>query len=192
MGLQPFYCNGPHPLLWAGLRAAREKITMWYTLLPELLWNFYSVSQLTNVAAGRIRKPGGWGGGGWLETHDIHRENLSHIVFFKWVCSCFLLENSWIVGSIPRPYKDLERFCVVPPGKCWFVTLKQAKGPSTFFVLLFGMTLTLYPTSSVQSLNCYIIHRYMHILTLRSLTLYIYGAPILDVSRSHTTTQHSR
>ena len=30
------------------------------------------------------------------------------------------------------------------------------------------------------------------ILTLRSLTLYIYGAPILDVSRSHTTTQHGR
>jgi len=29
-------------------------------------------------------------------------------------------------------------------------------------------------------------------LTLRSLTLYIYEAPILDVSRSHTTTQHSR
>ena len=29
-------------------------------------------------------------------------------------------------------------------------------------------------------------------LTLRSLTLYIYGAPILDVSRSNTTTQHSR
>jgi len=29
-------------------------------------------------------------------------------------------------------------------------------------------------------------------LTLRSLTLYIYGAPTLDVSRSHTTTQHSR
>ena len=29
-------------------------------------------------------------------------------------------------------------------------------------------------------------------LTLKSLTLYIYGAPILDVSRSHTTTQHSR
>ena len=31
-------------------------------------------------------------------------------------------------------------------------------------------------------------------LTLRLLMLYIYiyGAPILDVSRSHTTTQHSR
>jgi len=29
-------------------------------------------------------------------------------------------------------------------------------------------------------------------LTLRLLMPYIYGAPILDVSRSHTTTQHSR
>jgi len=38
----------------------------------------------------------------------------------------------------------------------------------------------------VLSISC------SHVLTLRSLTLYIYGAPILDVSRSHTTTQHSR
>ena len=29
-------------------------------------------------------------------------------------------------------------------------------------------------------------------LTLRRLMSYIYGAPILDVSRSHTTTQHIR
>ena len=29
-------------------------------------------------------------------------------------------------------------------------------------------------------------------LTLRLLMSYVYGAPILDVSRSHTTTQHSR
>ena len=29
-------------------------------------------------------------------------------------------------------------------------------------------------------------------LTLRVLMSYTYGAPILDVSRSHTTTQHSR
>ena len=31
-----------------------------------------------------------------------------------------------------------------------------------------------------------------HVLTLRWLMSYIYGAPILDVSRSHTTTHHSR
>ena len=30
------------------------------------------------------------------------------------------------------------------------------------------------------------------LLTLRLLMSYIYGPPILDVSRSHTTTQHSR
>jgi len=31
----------------------------------------------------------------------------------------------------------------------------------------------------------------LELLTLRRLMSYIYGAPILDVSRSHTTTQHS-
>ena len=30
------------------------------------------------------------------------------------------------------------------------------------------------------------------LLTFRRLMSYIYGAPILDVSRSHTTTQHNR
>jgi len=34
--------------------------------------------------------------------------------------------------------------------------------------------------------------KYITRLTLRRLMSYIYGAPILDVSRSHTTTQHSR
>ena len=42
-------------------------------------------------------------------------------------------------------------------------------------------------------------HRFLHfsrirvkLLTFRLLMSYIYGAPILDVSRSHTTTQHNR
>ena len=51
---------------------------------------------------------------------------------------------------------------------------------------------------------CYLLallgaHHFLHVsrlrvklLTFRRLMLYIYGAPILDVSRSHTTTQHSR
>jgi len=34
--------------------------------------------------------------------------------------------------------------------------------------------------------------QWSYTLTLRRLMSYIYGAPILDVSRSHTTTQHSR
>jgi len=50
---------------------------------------------------------------------------------------------------------------------------------------------------------CYLLallaHHYLHVsrirvksLTLRLLMSYIYGAPILDVSRAHTTTHHSR
>ena len=51
---------------------------------------------------------------------------------------------------------------------------------------------------------CYLLallgaHHFLHVsrirvklLTLRRLMSYTYGAPILDVSRSHTTTQHSR
>ena len=51
---------------------------------------------------------------------------------------------------------------------------------------------------------CYLLallgaHRFLHVsrirvklLTFRLLMSYIYEAPILDVSRSHTTTQHSR
>ena len=51
---------------------------------------------------------------------------------------------------------------------------------------------------------CYLLallgaHHFLHVsrirvklLTLRRIMSYIYGAPILDVSRSHTTTQHSR
>jgi len=40
--------------------------------------------------------------------------------------------------------------------------------------------------------NSFDTQRYRTALTLRRLMSYIYGAPILDVSRSHTTTQHSR
>ena len=51
---------------------------------------------------------------------------------------------------------------------------------------------------------CYLLallraHHFLHVsrirvklLTFRLLMSYTYGAPILDVSRSHTTTQHSR
>ena len=68
------------------------------------------------------------------------------------------------------------------------------------------------PTISILGLNplnpelnpiCYLLvllaHHFLYVsrirvksLTLRLLMSYIYGAPILDVSRSHTTTQHSR
>ena len=51
----------------------------------------------------------------------------------------------------------------------------------------------------ISYLLALLAHHFLHVsrirvksLTLRRLMSYIYGAPILDVSRSHTTTQHSR
>jgi len=65
-------------------------------------------------------------------------------------------------------------------------------------------TLYLNPLNSELNPICYLLallgaHHFLHVnrirvklLTFRLLMSYIYGAPILDVSRSHTTTQHSR
>jgi len=55
--------------------------------------------------------------------------------------------------------------------------------------------------NSIYYLLALLAHHFLHVSSIRvkSLTfrrlmsyIYIYGAPILDVSRSHTTTQHSR
>jgi len=60
------------------------------------------------------------------------------------------------------------------------------------------------PLNSELNPICYLLallgaHHFLHVsrirvklLIFRLLMSYIYGAPILDVSRSHTTTQHSR
>ena len=63
---------------------------------------------------------------------------------------------------------------------------------------------TVNPLNPELNPICYLLallgaHQFLHVsrirvklLTFRRLMSYIYGAPILDVSRSHTTTQHSR
>jgi len=79
-----------------------------------------------------------------------------------------------------------------------------------YFASVTGLGLSiLSPQFCINPLNpelnpiCYLLallaHHFLHVsrvrvksLTIRLLMLYIYGAPILDVSRSHTTTQHSR
>ena len=67
-----------------------------------------------------------------------------------------------------------------------------------------GLLTVLNPLNAELNPNCYLLallgaHNFLHVirirvksLTLRQLMLYVYGAPILDVSRSHTTTHHSR
>jgi len=77
--------------------------------------------------------------------------------------------------------------------------------PLYAFTLCTGTTY-LYFNPLKPELNpiCYLLallgaHHFLHVsrirvklLTFRLLMSYVYGAPILDVSRSHTTTQHRR
>ena len=74
--------------------------------------------------------------------------------------------------------------------------------PSQCFGISF--LLSLNPLNPELNPICYLLallgaYHFLHVsgikvklLTFRRLMLYIYGAPILDVSRSHTTTYHSR
>jgi len=71
-------------------------------------------------------------------------------------------------------------------------------GSSSYSVKIFN------PLNPELNPICYLLallgaHHFLHVsrirvklLTFRRLISYIYGAPILDVSRSHTTTQHSQ
>jgi len=68
----------------------------------------------------------------------------------------------------------------------------------------YGLGLQINPLNPELNPICYLLallgaHYFLHVsrirvksLTLMILMSYINGAPILDVSRSHTTTQHSR
>jgi len=78
-----------------------------------------------------------------------------------------------------------------------FVTRWYARFLITQFPTLFGV----WWYRNCRQLTCIILETWLPTvvyiwncfkLTLRRLMSYIYGAPILDVSRSHTTTQHSR
>ena len=66
---------------------------------------------------------------------------------------------------------------------------------SHFAIPGFNLSYTNHPDGTAHGGSAILIKStvaYYELLTLRRLMSYIYGAPILDVSRSHTTTQHSR
>jgi len=76
-------------------------------------------------------------------------------------------------------------------------SFKLFKRPFPGFLIIFN------PLNAELNPICYLLallaHHFLHVswirvksFTLRLLMSYIYGAHILDVSRSHTTTQHSR
>jgi len=99
--------------------------------------------------------------------------------------SPFEFHTSSLKILLPNPNKRWIKCGVFP--RC---TLR-AVGP----VLMSVLTAFLYPLVFVFTQSvCPFVYNYprAYDLTLRRLMSYIYGAPILNVSRSHTTTQHSR
>ena len=95
----------------------------------------------------------------------------------------------WIVSSLKWETETVLKI------QCWNVHRTRSMG---YWNVDFN------PLNPELNPICYLLavlgaHHFLHVsrirvksLTLRLLMSYIYGAPILDVSRSHTTTQHSR
>ena len=97
----------------------------------------------------------------------------------------------WMVYSIIRAtqmvYKTQSKWITIKQYEKlqWFT---QTTRDNTDRVVRSMKPLSTQSTNKMQQLLKFITCR----LTLRWLMSYIYGAPVLDVSRSHTTTQHSR
>jgi len=86
----------------------------------------------------------------------------------------------------------------------FFSTYLFERHVKTIFYLKKTCQISINPLNPELNPICYLLallgaHHFLHVsrirvksLTFRRLMSYICGAPILDVSRSHTTTQHSR
>jgi len=88
--------------------------------------------------------------------------------------------------------------------RCAATKQPAAPPPTVMKLSCLGCVISINPLKPELNPICYLLallgaHHFLHVsrirvklLTFRRLMPYIYGAPILDVSRSHTTTQHSR
>jgi len=128
--------------------------------------------------------------------------DLCHITFLEPRISRWLLEfwkNLWNPGlKFCTCYRVAPKFSVrdffhvtllEPRVSRWFLDFRKVYETLDYnLVQATGCTAEMYSRFAwcLQAISRYVP------LTLRLLMSYIYGAPILDVSRSHTTTHHSR
>ena len=101
--------------------------------------------------------------------------------------------------KLKLPAMDLKQVMSTNRSDCEDRSVRTVHSCLTFWRWSF----TFNPLKRELNPVCYLLvllaHHFLHVsrirvksLTIRLLMSYIYGAPILDVSRSHTTTQHSR
>ena len=99
--------------------------------------------------------------------------------------TCCLKYSSICFGHHHAHQQKLQQLQLQPLVCRWSVVITVL-----LIILCPGTTKYIHSTRCVQLFLLFLI--LLFILTLRLLMSCIYGAPILDVSRPHTTTQHSR
>jgi len=133
-------------------------------------------------------------------------------------CSCFICRKSCVQTAVRQPAILREVFTLYLSNPKQIRSSASNKGqspPSTSFQFQFSSVILpidgtgvdkyiINPLNPELNPMCYLLtllgaHHFLHVsrkrvtlVTIRRLMSYIYGATILDVSRSHTTTQHSR
>ena len=126
-------------------------------------------------------------------TPNIIKENFENFLIHR--CNYILLSQVYCVWQVVKtPTTILNN----PVLRSWLIDITSSvylpAKPSVYH------TASRIKRKPPQGIPCWRNDQNKHGLTLRRLMsyiyiyicIYIYGAPILDVSRSHTTTQHSR
>jgi hypothetical protein len=107
--------------------------------------------------------------------------------------------ENWITSKILEKYSNMK-ILGNPDSRSRVITCRRTEGQTGRQRDKHDNVNPLRPElDSIYYLLALLAHDFLHVsrimvksLTLRLLMSYIYGAPILDISRSHTTTQHSR
>ena len=124
-------------------------------------------------------------------------------------CFCLSVDmfQHYSKGRTSKPHASALNSTRVYAGKCSISRYKCLPGGGKIRIVHFSKILDgmkiINPLKPELNPICYLLavlaHHFLHVsrirvksLTIRLLMSYVYGAPILDVSRSHTTTQHSR
>ena len=121
------------------------------------------------------------------------------------------MTNTWPGKPVCRPRNETSNLrnrkqfeALYPDLERRFQSTRNVKRIYIVCWHIWGTGEVLNPLKPELNPICYLLallraHHFLHVsrirvklLTFRLLMSYTYGAPILDVSRSHTTTQHSR
>ena len=137
----------------------------------------------------------------WRKVRKVFSSNPGHVT------SYLVRDFSYAYPQSPQTNADVHiqtcRYWLLPVMLPW-TTRYHFPVMFSFMYFLHLKEWNINPLNPELNPICYLLallgaHNFLHVsrmrvklLTFRLLMSYIYGAPILDVSRSHTTTQHSR